>query len=197
MAVIRGERGERAKAERPREGRDAARAKAIVDEAKAQGERLLKLTKEEVREMIEHASAQGQQEGFQEAEAMRSEIAGLEQRMVNEVEGEIVRAALRVARQVIETELKSREDTIVDVVCAALSTARDARDVFLRVNPRDAKVLRAHKARLIDALGRARDVDLREDRKVSPGGVLIQTEAGVIDAQLDTQLEEITTVLGA
>ena len=64
-------------------------------------------------------------------------------------------------------------------------------------NPADVAVLRDHKTRLIDALGRARDVEVREDRNVKPGGVLVQTESGVIDAQLETQLEEIARVLGA
>jgi flagellar biosynthesis/type III secretory pathway protein FliH len=194
MAVIRG--GKR-KARAPADDENAVEAQEILDAAERAGEKLLQLTRGEVQEMVTQGAAQGQQEGFAEAEHLRSEISGLEQRMVKEVEGEVVRAALRVAREVIEAELKAREDAIVDLVCAALSTARDARDVFLRVSPRDAGILREHKARLIDALGRARDVEIREDRKVSPGGVLIQTEAGVIDAQLETQLEEISTVLGA
>ena len=46
-------------------------------------------------------------------------------------------------------------------------------------------------------LTRAKDLEIREDRRVKQGGVLIETESGVIDAQLETQLEEIGRVLGA
>jgi flagellar biosynthesis/type III secretory pathway protein FliH len=53
------------------------------------------------------------------------------------------------------------------------------------------------KPRLVDALAMVKDVDVREDRKVKPGGVLIQTVSGVIDATLETQLAEIARVLGA
>lgn len=174
-----------------------ARVDAILEEAERFKQKLLDEARQAVSEMCRESAAAGQQEGFSEAEHLREQIAAMEQRMLKEVEGEVVRASLRIASELLEAELGAREDAIVDIVCTALTTARDARDVFLRVNPMDAPTLRKHKQRLIDALGRARDVDVREDRNVKPGGVLIQTESGVIDAQLGTQLEEIARVLGA
>lgn len=201
MTVIKGQKG---RGRPPAQGRAEAtdpeaeaRARAIVEEAEAARQALLEEAREEARALVQEAAEQGQAEGFAQAEHLREQIAGLEQRMVKEVEGEVVRAALRVASELLEAELAERPEAVVDIVCTALQSARDARDVFLRVNPQDAPVLRKHRSRLIDALGRARDVDVREDRKVRPGGVLIQTEAGVIDAQLETQLEEIARVLGA
>jgi flagellar biosynthesis/type III secretory pathway protein FliH len=173
------------------------RAQAILDDARAEAAALLEAARAEALRMVEQAAEAGKHEGFAQAEHLREQIAGLEQRMVKEIEGEVVRAALRVAEELLHAELRERPEAVVDIVASALHVARDARDVFLRVNPQDAKVLRAQKSRLIDALGRARDVDVREDRNVRPGGVLIQTESGVVDAQLETQLEEITRVLGA
>ncbi len=174
-----------------------ARVDATLAEAERFEAKLLEEARSAVSEMCRASAAAGQQEGFSEAEHLREQIAAMEQRMLKEVEGEVVRASLRIASELLEAELGAREDAIVNVVCTALVSSRDARDVFLRVNPMDADTLRKHKQRLIDALGRARDVDVREDRNVKPGGVLIQTESGVIDAQLETQLEEIARVLGA
>lgn len=174
-----------------------ARAQAIVLEARALAEELVAEAEDEARALAREAAAAGQQEGFSEAEHQREQIAQMEQRMLREVEGEVVRTALRIAAELLEAEMAEREDAVVDIVCAALSSAQHARDVFLRVSPADVVALRENKTRLIDALGRARDLEVREDRKVKPGGVLIQTESGVIDAQLETQLEEIARVLGA
>jgi type III secretion protein L len=175
----------------------AARAKAVIDDARRQAEELLEATRAECEEMARQATSAGQQEGFEQATHQREEIAQLEQRMLKEVESEVVRTALRVASELLEAEMAGREDAVVDIVCTALGTAQHARDVFLRVSPTDVAILRDHKTRLVDALGRARDVEVREDRNVRPGGVLVQTESGVIDAQLETQLEEIARVLGA
>ncbi|MFZ9886264.1 MAG: FliH/SctL family protein [Myxococcota bacterium] len=148
-----------------------------------------------VDEQCSAAREAGQAEGFAQAAYMREQIAAMEQRMLREIDGEIVRASLRIAKQLLEAELAERSTALVDLVVCALSTVRDARDVSLRVNPYHGETLRHHKDRLIDALGRARDVVIREDKNVQRGGVLIQTESGVIDAQLDTQLAELARVL--
>jgi flagellar biosynthesis/type III secretory pathway protein FliH len=104
---------------------------------------------------------------------------------------------MRVARELLAAELMSREDAVVDVASTALSTAKSARDINLRANPRDAGTLRQHKGRLVSVLTRAKDLEVREDRRVNAGGVLIETEAGVVDAQLETQLEELERVLSS
>lgn len=189
-----GGRGERADTTDP-EVRE--RANLVIQEAEQAAAELLAEVENEARELAEEATTLGQQEGFSEAEHQREQIAQMEQRMLREVEGEVVRTALRIAGELLDAEMAAREDAVVDIVCAALGTASQARDVFLRVSPADVAALRDNKTRLIDALGRARDVEVREDRNVKPGGVLIQTESGVIDAQLETQLEEIARVLGA
>jgi len=174
-----------------------AQAEGILGQARQTAASLIEEAHRDVRDKLAQAKSAGHDDGFAEAEAMREEIAGLEQRMVKEVEGEIVRTALRVAEDLLAVELARRDDAIVDIALAALTVARDAREVFLRVHPSGTKALRAHHQRLLDALAVARALDVREDRKVKPGGVLVQTESGVVDAQLETQLAEIARVLGA
>jgi type III secretion protein L len=170
-------------------------ADGLIEEAERNAELLLEETREAIEEMIAAAVAEGQGEGQAQAQHMREEIAGLEQRMLKEVEGEIVRTAMRVARELLATELQMREDAVVDVACTALQAAKNAREINLRVSVRDAPILREHKQRLTAVLTRAKEIEIREDRRVKPGGVLIETEAGVIDAQLDTQLEELAQAL--
>ena len=175
----------------------ATEARGMVDDAQRKAGQRIEAGRREVMEMLEAAELAGQKDGFAQAEHMRDEIAGLEQRMLKEVEGEVVRAAFRVARELLTAEMASREDAVVDVACTALSAAKQARDINLRAHPQDVPQLRAHKEKLVSVLGRARDLEIREDRRVRPGGVLIETESGVIDAQVQTQLEELSRVLGA
>ena len=170
-------------------------ADTLIEDAERNARALLDDAREQVRQMIEAARAEGEREGQSQAEHMRQEIAGLQERMLKEVEGEVVRAAMRVAGELLVAELTSREDAVVDVACTALQAAKNARDINLRTCPRDAPTLRKHKARLVSVLARAKDLEIREDRRVQPGGVLIETESGVIDAQLETQLEELTNAL--
>ncbi len=170
-------------------------ADTLIEEAEKKARQLLQDAEDEVHAMIESAAVDGLKAGAAQAQHMREEIAGLQVRILKEVEGEVVRAAMRVAREILAAELSGREDAVVDIVATALSAAKTARDINLRVAPRDAAVLRAHKARMVSVLTRARDLEVREDRRVKHGGVLIETESGVVDAQLETQLEEIERVL--
>lgn len=175
----------------------AAEARRILEDAERKATELLEATRHECAEHVRAAAQAGEKEGFAQAEQMREEIVGLEARMLKEVDGEILRAALRTAQELLEAEIETRDDAIVDLASQALVAARDAKDVILRVHPRHAPLLRRNSDRLLSVLGRAREIEVREDRKVKPGGVLIQTESGVVDAQLQTQLEEIARVLGA
>ena len=170
-------------------------ADALIEEAEGEARVLLEETEREVAALIEQAAADGEREGAEQAAHMREEIAGLEARMLKEVEGEVVKAALRVARDLAAAELQTREDAVVDVAATALGAARTARDINLRASPRDAPILKKHKQRLVAVLTRAKDLEIKEDKRVKPGGVLIETESGVVDAQLDTQLDELEAAL--
>jgi flagellar biosynthesis/type III secretory pathway protein FliH len=170
-------------------------ADALIEEAERGARALAEEARAEVAAMIEAATEEGAREGASQAEHMREEIAGLQERMLKEVEGEVVRTALRVAKELLAAELHIREDALVDIAATALQAAKTAKDINLRAAPRDAAILRSHKARLVSVLTRAKDLEIREDKRVQPGGVLIETEAGVVDAQLDTQLEELAHVL--
>jgi len=172
-------------------------ADGLVAEAERGRQRMLDDARAEVERQVAEANAEGGDEGQAQAQHMRDEIAGLEARMLKEVEGEVVRTAIRVAQEILVAELAMREDAIIDIAITALSAAKTAKEINLRVHPRDAKILRPAKDRLVSNLTRARDLEIREDRRVKQGGVLIETESGVIDAQLETQLEEIGRVLGA
>jgi flagellar biosynthesis/type III secretory pathway protein FliH len=169
----------------------------LLAEAERGKQALLEDARADVERWIAAATAEGGDEGAAQAQHMRDEIAGLEARMLKEVEGEVVRAAVRVAAEILAAELQLRDDAVVDVAATALVAARNARDINLRVNPRDAAALRSAKSRLVANLTRAKDLEIREDRRVGPGGVLIETESGVVDAQLATQLDELARILGA
>jgi type III secretion protein L len=173
----------------------SSEAETLIEDAERNAAALLEEARRQVSGMIETAAAAGAREGADQAQHMREEIAGLHERMLKEVESEVVRAVMRVAGDLLVAELQAREDAVVDVAATALLAAKAAREINLRACPRDAPILRKHKIRLVSVLTRAKDLEIREDRRVQPGGVLIETESGVIDAQLQTQLEELARAL--
>ena len=57
------------------------------------------------------------------------------------------------------------------------------------------KILRDHRKRLMDLLGRTKDIAVREDPEVKRGGCVVETDHGTIDAQLETQLQMLEAAL--
>ncbi len=77
----------------------------------------------------------------------------------------------------------------------ALKTVRHQRDVNIRVNPAQVAALETHKKTLLGALSRAKDVQIRADPSIRPGGCVIETELGILDADLRTQMEILERAL--
>jgi flagellar biosynthesis/type III secretory pathway protein FliH len=80
------------------------------------------------------------------------------------------------------------ERAAVESARRALALARGRRELRARVHPADAAALRAEGPRLLAGSPESR-LEVREDPGVGRGGVLLETEAGAIDARIEAQLE--------
>lgn len=163
---------------------------------------------EEIRQQAEHEAdairQQARDEGYAEGRAqgaaeLAEVIAGIVRRQ-QQIEAQAVpqlkELALTIARKILGRELEFSPEAVVDIVKQALSEkARQRREIFLRVNPADMQAIREHKAELLEILSRAKEIGIREDPDVQRHGVIIETDAGIIDAQLETQLEVFERVL--
>jgi len=164
---------------------DARRAAAsIVEEAHQQKERILA----EYRQV-------GREEGIAQ---MSSEIARAKLQageMLKQAEPEMVGLALRIAEKIIGRDLERDPQIIAEICATAVDAMRSAKQLTLRINPKDGAVLRAKTPKLMELVGRSVDIAIRDDSDVEPGGCIIQTEYGTVDAQLKTQLEMLRNVL--
>jgi type III secretion protein L len=162
--------------------RAMAEAKEIKAAAMAEGEEIKQRAREE-------GYMEGKAAGAEELTEMIATSSQRLQMIEAQVEPQLKELALRIAKKILGRELEFHPEAVVDIVKQALSDkARQRREVYLRVNPEDMQYIREHKAELLEVLGRAKEIGLREDPDVSPHGVVIETDAGTIDAQLETQL---------
>jgi type III secretion protein L len=160
-----------------------ATASAIRSAAEADRDRT-------VREAVE----EGRRDGLARAAAALATAAAERDRLLARVEPEVVALALAVARKVLGEELAARPDAVAALAARALAEARERREVVLRVSPPDAGAVRAAEGRLATVLARAPLV-VREDPALRPGDVVVETEAGRVDARVETQLELLARAL--
>jgi type III secretion protein L len=169
--------------------RALAEAQKIRDQVQQEAEQIKK-------QAYEKGYAQGHETGAQELAQVIAKISVRAQQMEDQAIPQLKELALKIARKILGRELEFAPEAVVDIVKQALSEkARQRREIYLRVNPADLHFIREHKAELLEVLSRAKEIGIREDPAVAQHGVVIETDAGVIDAQLETQLAVFERVL--
>lgn len=170
-------------------------AKQIVVDAQKKAEEI----KAEARAFRDEVFAKAREEAQADVQARAAEeLAKAKMQagtIVAEAEKDILDLALKIAAKIIGRDLEREPDTLIEIVATATEAARSSKSMILRVNPDDGKLLREKRPRLMELVGRAVDISIRDDADVEKGGCVIQTEFGVIDGQLRTQFEMLRNVL--
>lgn len=170
-------------------------AKTIIAEAQQKAEEIkaeaLRFKEEVFSKARDEAKADVQARAAEELARAKMQagqiIAGAEQ--------EVLELALKVAQKIIGRDLERDPDVLLELVANCSEAARSSKAMILRVHPEDGKLLREKRPRLMELIGRAVDISIRDDSEVERGGCLIQTEYGKIDGQIRTQFEMLRNVL--
>jgi flagellar assembly protein FliH len=126
---------------------------------------------------------------IESARAQRHEI-------IETAEPELVRLAMAIAERVIHRQIADDPNVVVENVRQALTRLVSREMVTLRVNPADLETIRQHR----DSIVTSSDVEhlrIVEDQRVDRGGVVVETDAGTIDAKVATQLREARRAIAA
>jgi flagellar assembly protein FliH len=124
----------------------------------------------------------------EQLQAMRGDAAA-------SVEPAAVELALRIAEQALGAWLVADRGVVVEVVRGALRRLVERDRVLILVNPDDLEVVRDHAARLVGELGGIEHCEVQAERRVRPGGAIVRTAEGEVDATLETKLARAREVL--
>ena len=177
-----------------------SQADEIRDKAQEEASQLLENARTEADTLRAQAREEGYAEGRNQGASELSEVVAKSSLRLQQIETQLVAQvkdlSLGIARKILGRELATRPEAVVELVKEALvEKARQRREISLRVNPEDMEIIRENRSALIEVLSRAKEISIREDPDVARYGVVIETDAGTIDAQLETQLDVIEGVL--
>jgi flagellar assembly protein FliH len=174
------------------------RALAIVDEANRQAGEIEAAAKQDgFNQGVSDGRAAAQAEMDEMLETMRGLIgmARIERHKIIEgAEPEIVRLAVTIAERILTQHIALDRNAVVEMVKSAISRLVSRETVTVRVNPADLATMREHREQLM-AMNDIDNLRVIEDQRVDRGGVLLETEAGTIDAKVSTQLREVRRLL--
>ncbi len=172
----------------------AGRAQDILRRAEAESRRILEAARAERAQAMAEAEEQGRRAGLAGAAGELARAAAERDRLLQEARDDLVRLAVAVAGKILGREVE-RDGRVEALAATALEAVRNRREVILRVNPGDASALRGEAGRLGALLARAPCLGIQEDPAVERGGLLVETEAGTLDARLETRLEAVEAAL--
>lgn len=147
--------------------------------------------KESVALECEKLKAAAQAEGFKEGyQQWANHIAHLEEEIVKvreETEKIVISVALKAAKKIVGREIEHSDDTIVDIVSTILKSVSQHKKIAIYVNKKDLDPLERGRNRLKEIFENLEALSVRERADVIRGGCIIETEGGIINAQLENQ----------
>ncbi|NLT66391.1 MAG: hypothetical protein GXX84_07280 [Acidobacteria bacterium] len=117
------------------------------------------------------------------------EFGKLRSSLYVQVEREVVRLAIEVAKKIVHREIQVDRDIVRTLVHVALGHVSGKSAVTIHLNPDDYGYLLERRAELSEVEGR--DVALLADNSIERGGCVIQTECGDIDARIEEKFREV------
>jgi flagellar assembly protein FliH len=106
-------------------------------------------------------------------------------------ERELVRLSVRIAEKIVKAEVAAGSRVVLANVRRAIALAVLRREVRVRLHPADLEAVGTFLPELRREIVDLGHVALEADPAVSPGGAVVVTPEGAVDADLRSQLDEI------
>ncbi len=108
---------------------------------------------------------------------------------------DVVRFAVAVARKVVMRVVKADSTVIEDQLAEALALLSRPTTIVVSVHPHDRPIVDAVLPRLVSRFQQCEQASVRDDETLTPGGCVVATAGGRIDAAIETQLDRIARTL--
>lgn len=171
-------------------------ADRIREEARAEAER-------EKADILESARKQGYTEGSNraqtEGEAVRQEYLKKEklleeqyQQKLEELEPKMVDTITQIYEHIFHVELQSNRDILTYLISNTLRKIDGERDFIIHVSKEDYPYVNMQKKQMLaGAVSANCNVEIIEDMTLTKNECMIETDSGIYDCGLGTQLEEL------
>lgn len=186
-------------------------AQAIIEEAKAEAGRILEEARSQSMSMRADAVEEGNRQGFDEGyQRGMAEVDGLKQElaerrraleaeydeMLENLEPRFIETITDVYSHIFGVDLMDNRDILVHLIDSTLRKVESSRTFIVHVSADDYPHVNMQKQTLMEGAVAGRGlIEIIEDIALSKGDCLIETDGGIFDCGVGTQLEELTKKL--
>ena len=172
----------------------AQEARDVVSVAQERARQIIEEAQREKEAIRERAREEGKAEGLAEWNRILVDTSRRAEDLTKSWEETMLRLSVRVAEKIVGEQLRLHPDSIVEIVREVLKNVRPGKRLTIQVNPSEAARVRARMDRLKEGLGMS-EIEIVAASSVPAGGCMIDSELGIIDARLETQLKCLEEIL--
>ena len=177
---------------------NAIASKEEISKAKNEAQKIIETAKNQAGQINQAAQEQGLEIGKAKAsENISQALDTLNQavierkKILKDSEGELLRLSIKIAEQIIKSEVSLHRDVCLNIVAEAIARVSDREQIIVKVNRDDAEYLKRYKDRLASMLDGVKSFSIIEDTSIEPGGCVIETNLGFVDARISTKIKSI------
>ncbi len=115
----------------------------------------------------------------------------VQQTVARKSEARLVELALAIGRKIVGYEITTNRQVVVNIAREALKSVGNQQEVTLKINPTDLHFLEKNQLPLSQLAPHISQVKVEAADSIDSGGCVIESPCGVIDAQIDSQLQII------
>ncbi|UCB47014.1 MAG: flagellar assembly protein FliH [Spirochaetota bacterium] len=180
-----------------------AEAEKIVKEAEQKANSIEEQSKKKaiayITDMKKKAINEGREEGFKKGEEEVKHLierlhvilnAAIDKRkeIIESTERQLIDLVLLISKKVVKVISEKARAVVIANVKEALKKVGTDTEIIIKVNTADLEITTKHKQSFISQVETLKKVSIEEDSRVDPGGCIIETSFGDIDARIQRQL---------
>lgn len=133
----------------------------------------------------ENGFKEGYEEGYKQWAEFLANFEKQLESLHNEMQQAIIPVALKAAKKIVGKEIELSENVIVDIVASNLKAVTQHKKITIYVNKKELETLEKNKQQLRDLFEHLESLSIRARDDIAPGGCMIETEIGIINAQME------------
>ena len=120
-----------------------------------------------------------------------SSLSAQYNKLKEEQEQDILAFIITLTRKIIDTELEINNQIVLNILKNALNLLNEREEIKILVNPQDWLIVKENINYLKLRIDLPPNIEIVNNNTITRGGCRIESKSGSIDADIDTQFEEI------
>lgn len=179
---------------------DSAWIQERLDAAFKQGQDEYKQNSQELKAELETSFEEGVEQGKEDAKRLVAEkvdeifqaIEKMQEeknKMLDEAKKPLVDFALSMAERIVQSEIKSNEETLLNLVDEGINKLLESDKVVIRANAENMKFLKDKAEYFEKRLPHIKAVIFQEDNAIDSAGCIFETDLGFVESTLNAKMD--------